>query len=75
MPGVTEDRPSQTGEFKKVEKEPRLEREPARPTTVPEIELPPAIGSTTGIMKIRREDDDETSQGDEDNPVEDKPRV
>ena len=73
MPNGTEDRPSQTGEFKRVEKEPRLEREPKRPETLPEMEMLTPIGSTTGIMRIRRESDDETSQGDEDNPLENKP--
>lgn len=69
MPDRTDNTPSRTGEFKRVENEPRLEREPQRPTTLPEIEIPKEIGSTTGIMRIRREDEDETSKGDEDNPL------
>lgn len=69
MPDGTENRPSQTGEFEKVEKEPRLEREPKRPTTVPEVDIPNGIGSATGVMYIRREEDDDSSQGDEDNPL------
>ncbi|MEM9951503.1 MAG: hypothetical protein AAF846_07880 [Chloroflexota bacterium] len=60
---------SRTGEFDMVEGEPRLNREP-RPTTVPEIDIPKDIGSSTGIMRIRREDDDKTSQGDDNQPIE-----
>lgn len=58
-----------TGELEMVEGEPRLDRERSRPMTVPEIEIPKDIGSSTGIMLIRREDEDQTSQGDEDNPI------
>ncbi len=68
MPEGTQDKPSQTGEFKRVDKEPRLV--PKRPETVPEMEMITPIGSTTGIMRIRRESDDDTSKGDEDNPLE-----
>lgn len=66
MPNRTEEKPSRTGEFEKVENEPRLEREPKRPMSLPEIEIPKEMGSTTGIMRIRREADDETPKGDED---------
>jgi|GEM_PF-6762849 len=70
MPDRTE-KPSRTGEYERVESEPRLEREPKpkRPITLPELEIPKEIGSSTGIMRIRREADDETSKGDEDNPL------
>ena len=69
MPDKAQDHSTRTGEFKHVDAEPRLERENERPTTLPEIDVPKNIGSTTGIMHIRREGTDETSQGDEDNPV------
>ena len=69
MPDGTKNSLSQTGELKKVEKEPRLERESKRPNTVPEVDIPNGIGSTTGVMHIHREEDDESSQGDEDNPL------
>lgn len=69
MPNSPQSNPSPTGEFEKVETEPRLEREPKRPTSVPEIEFVKGIGSTTGVMRIRREENDKTTQGDEDNPL------
>ncbi len=69
MPDSPQTIPSPTGEFEKIETEPRLEREPKRPQSVPEIEFVSGVGSATGIMRIRREDDDKTTQGDEDNPL------
>lgn len=70
MPNPTKnDKPTRTGEYEKVDKEVRLAREPERPKFVPELDVPHNIGSTTGIMRIRREANDETSQGDEDSPV------
>ena len=69
MPEETKKRISNTGEYEMVEGEPRLDRERSRPITVPELENPNEIGSTTGVIRIRREDNDKTSQGDEDKPV------
>ncbi|MGB7339596.1 MAG: hypothetical protein WBC91_11950 [Phototrophicaceae bacterium] len=69
MPNGTQDKPDTTGESDKVDNEPRLDRESKRPLTLPEIEIIKQIGSTTGVMRIRREGKDETSQGDNDNPL------
>lgn len=69
MPKRPQDRQSPIGEFEELDNEPRLNREPQRPSSVPEIEFVSGIGSTTGVMRIRREDEDKTTQGDEDNPL------
>ena len=61
-------KPSQTGEYRPVEDEPRILREPESPTTVPE--LPDLIGSTTGILRTNQEGEDDTADGDEDQPAE-----
>ncbi|GAB5494175.1 MAG: hypothetical protein Phog2KO_43900 [Phototrophicaceae bacterium] len=69
MPKRPQKAQSRMGEFEEIENEPRLNREPQRPSSMPEIEFVTGIGSTTGVMRIRREDDDKTTQGDEDNPL------
>lgn len=69
MPDKTQDTPNTIGESDKTNSEPRLDREPKRPMTLPEIEIIHQVGSTTGIMRIHREGKDETSQGDNDNPL------
>ncbi|MGJ3238637.1 MAG: hypothetical protein ACFE0Q_08030 [Anaerolineae bacterium] len=69
MPDRTDEHKTQAGEPERVESEPRLEREPDQPAKVLGIEFPKEFGSTTGIMRIRREANDETTQGDEDNPL------
>lgn len=69
MPDRTKKALSSTGEYEQVEAEPQLDREPKRPTTLPEVEMIEGTGSTTGVMRIRREGADDTATGDEDNPV------
>lgn len=57
------------GECDLNETEPKLERHSERPTTLPEIDMSGLSGSTTGIMRIRREGIDPSAQGDEDRPI------
>mgnify|MGYP001111047746 CR=1 FL=1 len=62
-------RASRTGEFERVEKEPRQPIRPERPTSVPEVDLVENAGSTTGIMRILREGQDDTAKGEDNSPV------
>jgi hypothetical protein len=67
MPDQNPDENSPTGEFPRFEGEPRLEREPKRPKTLPEVSGD--NGSTTGVMRVYREGQDETAKRDEDQPA------
>ena len=60
---------TQTGEFQfpQFEDEPRLERESQPPKTVPEVSGD--NGSTTGVMRIYREGQDDSAKRDEDQPA------
>lgn len=49
-----------------VDGEPRIRREPPRPRSLPE--LSDEHGSTTGVMPILRDPDDDSAKRDEDMP-------
>jgi hypothetical protein len=60
---------SPTGEFPRFEGEPpREEREPKPPKTLPEVSGD-YTGSTTGVMRIHREGQDDSAKRDEDQPA------
>jgi hypothetical protein len=58
---------SKTGQFSAIDNEPRIEREPERPKTLPEVNGD--NGSTTGVMRVYREGQDESAKRDEDKPA------
>ena len=66
MPDRPKDSSTKTGKFPAVGDEPRLEHEPKRPSSLPEIS---EAGSTTGIMSVYREANDESAKRDEDQPA------
>ncbi|MEL6307794.1 MAG: hypothetical protein AAFV98_13105 [Chloroflexota bacterium] len=68
LPERANENASRTGEFERVEKEPRPPTRPERPTSVPEVDIVAGTGSTTGIMRIRREGQDNTAKGEDNRP-------
>lgn len=68
MPDPTDKKSSRTGEFKSVDVEPVFKPNQDRPSSLPEFTDSP--GSTTGVMRIYREGDDDTAKGEDNNPVE-----
>jgi hypothetical protein len=60
-------RESRTGEFRRVEGEPAINREPIRPKSVPAAD--DGSASKTGVVPAYREPADETAKRDEDQPA------
>lgn len=58
----------QSDKHEEQEGQPRIRREPPRPRSLPELNE--GHGSTTGIMPILRDPDDESAVGDENLPEE-----
>lgn len=61
-------KPSQTGQYKAIEDEPRIFHETERPSTLPEF--PDSTGSATGILRTYQEGADDMADQDEDQPAE-----
>lgn len=61
------ERGSRTGEFRRVEGEPAINREPIRPKSVPTVD--DGSASRTGVVPAYREPADETAKRDEDQPA------
>ena len=68
MPDRDDNDNTPTGEFPRFDGEPKLEREPQPPKTLPEVGGD-YTGSTTGVMRIHREGQDDSAKRDEDQPA------